>query len=68
LYALQGVIHQARQEKEQALGCFRKALYLDPNHCEALTHLMLLCRQEGDDASAALLRRRLERTSTGGKS
>ena len=68
LYALQGVIHQARQEKEQALGCFRKALYLDPNHREALTHLMLLCRQDGDDASAALLRRRLERTSTGGKS
>jgi chemotaxis protein methyltransferase WspC len=61
VYSLAGVIHQARQDGPAAAGAFRKALYLEPDHREALTHLLLLCQRHGDQAQAAVLRRRLER-------
>jgi chemotaxis protein methyltransferase WspC len=67
LYSLMGMLHQARQEKPQALRCFQRALYLDPQHREALMHLMLLCQELGDDLQAARLRRRLERVTPGGE-
>jgi chemotaxis protein methyltransferase WspC len=67
LFSLMGVIHQARREEAEAVACFRKALYLEPNHDEALLHLMLLYQQKGDEAGAALLRRRLERKTAGGE-
>jgi chemotaxis protein methyltransferase WspC len=67
LYSLLGVIHHARHERTEATACFHKALYLDPAHVEALTHLMLLCQEDGDVAGAARLRRRLERTAAGGE-
>jgi chemotaxis protein methyltransferase WspC len=62
-----GVLHQARQEKEPAVRCFQRALYLEPGHREALMHLMLLCHEQGDEAQAARLRRRLERAAAGGE-
>jgi chemotaxis protein methyltransferase WspC len=61
LYSLLGIIHQARQDHQQATQSFRKALYLEPGHREALLHLMLLCQQQGDQKQAALLRKRLQR-------
>jgi chemotaxis protein methyltransferase WspC len=61
LFALLGLLHQARREPAEAADCYRKALYLDPDHGEALTHLMLLSEQEGDRDQAARLRRRLTR-------
>jgi chemotaxis protein methyltransferase WspC len=67
LYSLLGVIHEARHEPAEALRCFRKALYLRPDHREALMHLMLLCQQQGNIAQAELLRRRLERLGPGGE-
>jgi chemotaxis protein methyltransferase WspC len=66
LYSLLGIIHQARHEPAEALRCFRKALYLQPDHREALTHLMLLSQHQGNGAQADLLRRRLERLGPGG--
>jgi chemotaxis protein methyltransferase WspC len=66
LFSLTGVIHQARQEPADAARCFRQALYLQPDHPEALLHLMVWCRQQGDHAQADLLRRRLGRSSAGG--
>lgn len=66
-YSLLGVIHQARKDRTQAIDCFRKALYLDPQHEEALLHLLLLYQESGDEAAAKLLRRRLERSAAGGK-
>ncbi len=66
-YSLLGVIHQARKERPQAIDCFRKALYLDPQHEEALLHLLLLYQENGDEAAAKLLRRRLDRKAAGGK-
>lgn len=61
LNCLCGIIHQARQDRPAASAAFRKALYLEPNHREALMHLMLLCQQHGDHKQAALLRKRLEK-------
>jgi chemotaxis protein methyltransferase WspC len=66
LFALMGVLHQARRQPDEAVRCFQQALYLDPAHRDALTHLMLLRREQGDHAQAALLQRRLERASPGG--
>lgn len=65
-YSLLGVIHQARRERSESIACFRRALYLDPQHDEALLHLLLLYQEEGNEAAAARLRRRLERKSAGG--
>ncbi|HKB38540.1 MAG TPA: CheR family methyltransferase [Gemmataceae bacterium] len=61
-YSLLGVIQQARGDREAATDAFRRALYLDPNHREALTHAMLLAAQRGDTGRAAALRERLART------
>jgi chemotaxis protein methyltransferase WspC len=66
-YSLLGVIHRARQEKLEAAAAFRKALYLDPHNKEALTHLLLLAQEDGDEASALRLLRRLERRTAGGE-
>jgi chemotaxis protein methyltransferase WspC len=63
LFCLMGVLHQACQEKEEAAGRFRQALYLEPLHRESLMHLMLLCREFGDDAQATRLRHRLKRSA-----
>jgi chemotaxis protein methyltransferase WspC len=61
LFGLMGVLYQARQDKGAAAQCFQRALYLDPAHHESLTHLMLLCQEQGDERQAERLRRRLER-------
>jgi chemotaxis protein methyltransferase WspC len=66
-YSLLGILRQARREEDEAMRCFRKALYLQPNHEEALTHLMILCRQQGDAIGEAGLRRRLEQVHRGGE-
>jgi chemotaxis protein methyltransferase WspC len=61
LYNLLGTIHHARHETAEAVLCFEKALYLRPDHRDALLHLMLLARERGDVGLAELLRKRLER-------
>ena len=66
-YSLLGVIHQARQERTEAIECFRRALYLDPQQEEALFHLMLLHQEDGNEAVALRLRERLGRKTFGGK-
>jgi chemotaxis protein methyltransferase WspC len=63
LYSLMGAVHQARQEREEAVRCYQRAVYLEPKHTEALAQLMLLCEEQGDDAQAGLLRRRLQQTA-----
>ena len=67
LYSLMGVIYQARQEKDEAVRCYERALYLEPGHAEVLRHLMLLSQERGDGAQAERLRRRLERITPGDK-
>lgn len=48
-----------------AEAAYRKVLYLEPRHEEALPHLALLLERRGDP-EAARLRRRLARQTTGG--
>jgi chemotaxis protein methyltransferase WspC len=65
-FSLLGVIQQALGDRAAAASAFRKALYLDPAHREALTHAMLLANEQGDADRAAVLRERLARS--GGES
>jgi chemotaxis protein methyltransferase WspC len=58
---LLGVLHDALGEVELAVSSFRKVLYLDPNHQEALLHLALKQEARGDGPGAALLRARARR-------
>ena len=60
-YVLLGQVRQAQGQEEQALQCFQKATYLNPNHYEALIHLALLKEYTGDLKGAAMIRHRIQR-------
>jgi chemotaxis protein methyltransferase WspC len=64
-YYLLGVIADAQGEQTEARGFYKRALYLDPEHGEALTHLAAVLGLEGDRAGAQLLLARAERVSGG---
>jgi chemotaxis protein methyltransferase WspC len=64
-YYLLGLVRDARGEM-QAIECYRKALYLEPNHREALLQMSLLAQRNGDASAARNFRRRAERTRTCG--
>ena len=61
--ALLGVVHLAAGRADEAFDTFRKALYLAPDHAEALAHMLGLSEQRGDTGGAAALRRRLARVT-----
>lgn len=60
-FHLMGLIRNAAGNLAEAAQCFRKALYLDPNHHEALAHLAFLLDKQGDAAGAQALRNRVQR-------
>jgi chemotaxis protein methyltransferase WspC len=60
-YVLLGLIRQAAGNLEQAEHCFGRAVYLQPDHYEALIHLAFLLERRGDTARAAVLRQRAQR-------
>ena len=60
-FCLLGLIRQASHDEARAEESFNKALYLDPDHYEALIHLMLMLEYRGDTRQAEALRRRVER-------
>lgn len=60
-YFLQGLIRQTAGNLEQAVHDFNRAIYLHPDHYEALIHLALLTEHRGDTAGAAVLRQRARR-------
>ncbi|MGB7196234.1 MAG: CheR family methyltransferase [Collimonas pratensis] len=62
-YYLTGVIHDAADRKQAAAECYRKALYLEPNHADAMTHLAALLQTMGDYAGAKLLQQRARRSA-----
>lgn len=64
-YSLLGVILEAEGNTSDAAEAFRKALYLAPDHPEALTHMILLCTARGDVPRAEVLRNRLRRLGRG---
>ncbi|HEY9690726.1 MAG TPA: CheR family methyltransferase [Oculatellaceae cyanobacterium] len=60
-YVLLGEVHQASGKEDQAEECYNKAIYLEPNHYEALMHLVLIKERRGDIVSASILRQRIQR-------
>jgi chemotaxis protein methyltransferase WspC len=58
---LLGLISDARGDAAAALRHYRKALYLEPANGEALGHLALLLKRQGDHAGARLIDERLRR-------
>lgn len=60
-FYLLGVLADANGETRLARGHYRKALYLDPQHAEALAHLATLLELEGDRDGARLLMQRASR-------
>ncbi len=60
-YYLMGLIQLALNAFTAAEDFFQKALYLDPQHYNALVHLCLLYEKKGDRAKAALIRNRIQR-------
>jgi chemotaxis protein methyltransferase WspC len=58
---LLGLIRDATGLWVEASGCYRKALYLDPNHHQSLVLLALLLEKQGDNAGAKVLNDRVRR-------
>jgi chemotaxis protein methyltransferase WspC len=62
LIALMGTMYDAMREGDRAEVCYRRALYLEPTHEDALVHLALLMEHRGDPVAASRLRARARRT------
>jgi chemotaxis protein methyltransferase WspC len=63
VFYLLGLIADADGRKENAADFYRKTLYLDPAHYEALTHLATLLESQGDRAGANRLAERAARAN-----
>jgi chemotaxis protein methyltransferase WspC len=66
-YYLLGLLRDATGDGEGAADCYRKVLYLEPSHTEALLHLAVLSERQGDRATAARLRERARRGARNAK-
>lgn len=60
-FYLMGLIADAQQNTSHALQLYRKAVYLQPDHVEALTHIAALLAAQGDASGAQLMQRRAQR-------
>jgi len=60
-YFMLGLLSEQENQKNMAVQYLRRAVYLDPNHYEALCHLALLAESSGDAAGAASFRQRAAR-------
>lgn len=58
---LLGLIHDGMGDHANASACYRKALYLDPEHEEALLQLAYLLQGRGEVGAAQRMRERAER-------
>ncbi|WP_051460234.1 protein-glutamate O-methyltransferase CheR [Pseudogulbenkiania sp. MAI-1] len=68
VFHLLGLVNDASGDAAEAASFYRKALYLDPEHGEALIHLALLLEKQGHMDSAQRLHARARRlkSRTGG--
>lgn len=62
-FHLLGLIAGALGHNADAIDFYRKALYLEPSHYEALTHLAALLDTTGEGATAQQLMRRAQRAA-----
>ena len=58
---LMGLICHAMDDEERAEEAFNKAVYLDPNHHEAMSHLAFIMEHRGERDKAERMRRRAQR-------
>ena len=58
---LLGVIHEASNRLGAAEECFRRTLYLEPDHEESLLHMSLLLERKGETDRAGAFKARLRR-------
>jgi chemotaxis protein methyltransferase WspC len=65
-YYLMGLLHDAAGRPQHAAEHYRKALYLDPTHHEALVHLGTALMRDGDATAAQRLFDRAKRSQRGG--
>jgi chemotaxis protein methyltransferase WspC len=61
---LLGMVRQAGGRLDEAEACFRKVIYLDPGHENALMALALIAERRGDSAAADGYHRRARRART----
>jgi chemotaxis protein methyltransferase WspC len=64
-FCLLGVVREATGQSDEAAVCYRKALYLEPSHADAVTHLALLVERQGHVAEAKVLWTRARRLAGG---
>lgn len=64
-FYLSGLLHETEGHSGAAEEYYRKALYMNPHHSEALAHMALMAEASGDRKKAAILRDRLERSAKG---
>jgi chemotaxis protein methyltransferase WspC len=62
-YYLLGLVSDAAHRADDAAAYYRKALYLNPQHHDALLHFSLLTAKRGDTGSAEALRQRARRST-----
>ncbi|MES2259560.1 MAG: protein-glutamate O-methyltransferase CheR [Pseudomonadota bacterium] len=60
-YFILGMLSEHAQQPAQANDYWRRCIYLQPDHYEALCHLALLAEQNGDGSGAAALKARAAR-------
>ncbi|VXC81811.1 putative biofilm formation methyltransferase WspC [Pseudomonas sp. 8Z] len=60
-----GLLSDVQNNVEQACAYYRKAIYLDPQHREALTHLAAHLQAQGDPNAAQRLYRRAQTPEVG---
>jgi len=67
-YYLLGLVRDTIGDPRAAAESYRKTLYLEADHVEALMHLALLTEAQGDVAAAGRLRERARRADRGSES
>ncbi len=60
-YHLLGLLRDSAGQTSEAIGFYRKALYLEPSQHDTLLHLALLLEKQGEKAEAKVLYNRLVR-------
>lgn len=65
-HALLGVVHLAAGDTGGAYDAFGRALYLNQDHVEAISHMIGLCERRGLGPRAAALRKRLAKLAAEG--
>ncbi len=65
-YYLMGLVRDAAGD-DGAVDCYRRALYLNPNHYETLLQMALLLEKNGDAARAKSFKNRAQRLKLAAK-